>query len=52
LGTSLAIQSMVVAHAKAKVVHRADAVHEHVRVVAPWYVATNDGSAATVRDAA
>jgi hypothetical protein len=50
LGTSLAIQSMVVAHAKANVVHPASAVHEHVRVVAPWYIAANDGSTAVVRD--
>jgi hypothetical protein len=49
LGTSLAIQSMVVAHARAKVVHAASAVREHVRVVAPWYVAVNDDSA-VVRD--
>lgn len=48
LGTSLAIQSMVVAHSK--VAHAASAVREHVRVVAPWYVATNDGRAAVVRD--
>jgi hypothetical protein len=50
LGTSLAIQSMVVAHSK--VVHAVSAVHEHVRVVAPWYVAANDYSAAVARDEA
>ena len=48
LGTSLAIQSMIVAHSK--VVHAVSAVRVHVKVVAPWYVAANDGSAAAVRE--
>jgi len=43
LGTSLAIQSMVVAHTK--VIHAVSAARRHVRVIAPWYVAVNDDRA-------
>jgi hypothetical protein len=42
LGASLAIQSMMGAHARAKVGQAASAVRVHGRVVAPWYVAGND----------
>ncbi len=52
LGTSLAIHSMVAAHARANVVHAASAVRVHVKVVAPWYIAANDGSGAVTRDEA
>ena len=44
LGTSLAIQSMLGAHARAKVGHAASAVRVHGRVVAPWYVAMSDSN--------
>ena len=40
LGASLAVQSMLGAHARAKLGPAASAVH--VREVAPWYIATND----------
>jgi hypothetical protein len=42
LGASLAIQSMLGAHARAKVGDAASAVRSHARVVAPWYVAERD----------
>jgi hypothetical protein len=42
LGTSLAVQSILAAHARAKVGDAASAVGIHVRVVAPWYIAAND----------
>jgi hypothetical protein len=48
LGTSLAIQPMVVAHSK--VVHTTSAVRVHVKAVAPWYIAANDGSSAVTRN--
>ena len=41
LGASLAVQSMLVAHARAKV---GDAVRVHAHQVAPWYIAMNDGN--------
>ena len=50
LGTSLAIQSMIVAHSKA--VHAASAVRQHAHVVAPWYIAANDSNLDAARDAA
>ena len=40
LGASLAVQSMLGTHAKAKVGTAATAVHVHE--VAPWYIAMND----------
>jgi hypothetical protein len=40
LGASLAVQSMLGVHAKAKVGTAATATH--VRQVAPWYIAMND----------
>lgn len=39
LGTSLAVQSMLGAHATAKLGRAANGVH--VRVVAPWYIAAS-----------
>jgi hypothetical protein len=42
MGLSLAIQSMLGDHAKAKVGDPASALRSHARAVAPWYVATND----------
>jgi len=39
LGASLAVQSMLGAHARAKV---GDAVRVHAHQVAPWYIAMND----------
>ena len=41
-GASLAVQSMLGAHAKAKVGPAATAAHVHVHEVAPWYIAMND----------
>jgi hypothetical protein len=43
MGMSLAVQAALGAHAKTKVGNAASAVRAHVRVVAPWYIATNDG---------
>jgi hypothetical protein len=55
LGTSLAVQSMLGAHARAKVGQAASAVRVHGRVVAPWYLAVSsrrsDWRIAGVRDA-
>ena len=47
MGVALGIQSVLGAHARAKVVHAASArrVHES----APWYVAENDGHSADTR---
>ena len=42
LGTSLAVQSMLGAHARAKLGPAASAVRVHIHEVAPWYVARND----------
>jgi len=39
VGASLAIQSMLGAHARTRVGQAASAVRVHGRVVAPWYVA-------------
>ena len=39
LGTSLAVQSILAAHASAKPGRAATRVGVHVREVAPWYVA-------------
>ena len=41
-GLSMAIQSLVGAHARAKAGHAANAVRVHVKEVAPWYIADND----------
>ena len=38
-GLSMAIQSAVGAHARAKAGHAANAVRVHVKEVAPWYIA-------------
>jgi hypothetical protein len=38
-GLSMAIQSAVGAHARAKAGHAANAVHVQVKEVAPWYIA-------------
>jgi hypothetical protein len=43
LGLSMAIQSLVGAHSRAKAGHAANAVRVHVKEVAPWYIAQNDG---------
>jgi hypothetical protein len=55
MGASLAIQSMLGAHARAKVGQAASAVRVHVREVAPWYIAENNrhitGQLASARDA-
>jgi hypothetical protein len=42
VGASLAIQSMLGAHATAKLGRAANGVGVHVHVVAPWYIAAND----------
>jgi hypothetical protein len=42
LGASLAVQSMLGAHARARIGSAASAVRVHVHEVAPWYVAMND----------
>ena len=42
LGASLAVQSMLGAHARAKVGPAASAVRVQVHEVAPWYIAMND----------
>ena len=42
LGTSLAVQSILAAHATTKLGRPPNAVGAHVRVVAPWYIAAND----------
>lgn len=47
MGVALAIQSVLGAHARAKVVHAASAGRVHER--APWYVAMNDGHSADTR---
>ena len=44
LGASLAVQSMLGAHARAKVGDAAGAVRVHAHQVAPWYIAMNDGN--------
>jgi len=41
LGASLAVQSMLGAHARAKAGAAASAVRDHVHEVAPWYVAND-----------
>jgi hypothetical protein len=46
MGLSLAVQSMLGAHARAKVGQAASAVRVHGREVAPWYVAMNGGRSA------
>jgi hypothetical protein len=47
MGVALAVQSVLSAHARAKVVHAASAVRVHQS--APWYIATNDGHSADAR---
>ena len=42
LGTSLAVQSILAAHATTKLGRPPSAVGAYVRVVAPWYIAAND----------
>ena len=42
MGVSLAVQSALGAHARAKGGSAASAVRVHVREVAPWYIAAND----------
>jgi len=41
-GLTMAIQSTVAAHARAKAGHAANAIRVHVKEVAPWYIAHND----------
>ena len=41
LGASLAVQSMLGAHARAKASAAASAARVHVHTVAPWYIANN-----------
>ena len=41
LGASLAIQSMLGAHARARLGSAASAARVHVHEVAPWYIAMN-----------
>jgi len=38
-GLTMAIQSAVNAHARAKIGHAANAIRAHVKEVAPWYIA-------------
>jgi hypothetical protein len=52
LGASLAVQSMLGAHARAKIGNTVKAVGVHARVVAPWYIAANYGCSARYREAA
>ncbi len=42
LGASLAVQSMLGAHARARIGSAASAVRVHVHEVAPWYIAMNE----------
>jgi hypothetical protein len=42
LGTSLAVQSILAAHATAKLGRTPTGVGVHAHVVAPWYIAAND----------
>jgi len=49
MGVSLAVHSAIAANARAKVGHAASAVRVHVRVVAPWYIAMDDGHGAGTR---
>ena len=55
LGVSLAVQSILGAHARAEVGQAASAARVHGRVVAPWYVAMSgrrcDGRIVGARDA-
>ena len=44
MGLSLAVQSMLGAHAKAKIGDAASAVRSHAHVVAPWYIAMDDSN--------
>ena len=46
MGLSLAVQSMLGAHARAKVGQAASAVRVHERAIAPWYIAINGGRSA------
>ncbi len=46
MGASLAVQSTLGAHARAKVGHAASAASVHLREVAPWYIAMSDGGGA------
>jgi len=43
LGASLAVQSMLSAHAKAKIGSAGSAVRVHARQIAPWYIAIDEG---------
>ena len=53
MGLSLAVQSMLGAHARAKVGQAASAVRVHGRAIAPWYIAINGGrSAGSARECA
>ena len=42
LGTSLAVQSILAAHASAKLGPAASGVGIHAHVIAPWYIAATD----------
>jgi hypothetical protein len=44
MGVSLAVQSAVDSHQRAKAVHATSAVRAHEREVAPWYIAMNPSS--------
>jgi hypothetical protein len=41
-GASLAVQSILAAHATPKLGRAANGVGVHAHVVAPWYIASND----------
>lgn len=49
MGTSLAVHSALGVHARTKIGHTVKAVAVHARVVAPWYIAMNDGHRARHR---
>jgi len=49
VGASLAVRSAAGAHAMAETGHAARAVRVHEPVVAPWYIATDDGHGAGSR---
>ncbi|MGB8685405.1 MAG: hypothetical protein WCD12_21170 [Candidatus Binatus sp.] len=50
MGMSLAIQATLAARAKTKVGNAASGVRTHARVVAPWYIAMNDGRSSASRN--
>ncbi len=44
MGLSMAVQSALSAHARAKVGHAVKAVGVHAKVIAPWYIALDNNA--------